>query len=44
MRVTRRVWQRLIWTAVSLTLLAVLMLYLQPNFMVSMAEQLWACF
>ena len=34
----------LAWLAVTGVLLAVLGLYLQPDFMVHMAEQLWACF
>jgi len=34
----------LFWILASLVLLAVLMLYLRPDFMVNMAEQLWACF
>ena len=34
----------LTWTGVTGVLLAVLGLYLQPEFMVHMAEQLWACF
>ncbi|MGB7422709.1 MAG: hypothetical protein WA917_12695 [Comamonas sp.] len=34
----------LLWLASLLTLAAVLMLYLQPGFMVLLAEQVWACF
>ena len=34
----------LFWIVASWVLLAVLMLYLRPDFMVNMAEQLWACF
>lgn len=34
----------LTWTGIMGLLLAVLGLYLQPEFMVHMAEQLWACF
>ena len=34
----------LFWILAGLVLLAVLMLYLRPDFMVNMAEQLWACF
>ena len=34
----------LTWLAISGLLVAVLGLYLQPEFMVHMAEQLWACF
>lgn len=34
----------LAWAGITGVLLAVLGLYLQPEFMVHMAEQLWACF
>jgi hypothetical protein len=33
-----------LWAAVLLVLGLVFMLYLQPGFMLSMADQLWACF
>ncbi len=36
--------QRLMWAAALLTLLAVLALYLEPGFMVTLADQMWACF
>lgn len=32
------------WAAACLVLGLVFLLYLQPQFMVGMAEQLWACF
>jgi len=34
----------LLWIAALLTLAAAAMLYLQPGFMVLLAEQVWACF
>ncbi|GGH64530.1 hypothetical protein GCM10010975_31430 [Comamonas phosphati] len=38
-------WQRIsIWAAVLALLLAVFALYLQPEFMVSLADAVWACF
>lgn len=38
-------WQRIsIWTAVLAVLLAVFALYLQPQFMVTLADHVWACF
>ena len=38
-------WQRsLIWAAVLAVLLAVFALYLQPQFMLTLADQVWACF
>lgn len=33
-----------LWAAVLLVLGLVFMLYLQPEFMLGMADQLWACF
>ncbi|PIG00052.1 hypothetical protein CLU84_3023 [Comamonas sp. 26] len=38
-------WQRiLIWAAILAVLLAVFALYLQPQFMLTLADQVWACF
>jgi hypothetical protein len=38
-------WRKvLIWAAISLTLALVAALYLRPDFVISMADQLWACF
>ncbi len=38
-------WRRgLLWLAVLLILLAVFALYTQPDFMVMLADQVWACF
>lgn len=34
----------LLWLAAALALAAVLLLYLQPGFLVLLAEQIWACF
>lgn len=34
----------LLWLALLLALAAAVMLYLQPGFMVLLAEQVWACF
>ena len=34
----------LLWLALLLALTAAAMLYLQPGFMVLLAEQVWACF
>jgi len=34
----------LAWGAVVLVLLAVFMLYTRPDFLVTLADQLWACF
>ena len=34
----------LTWTLVLAALLGVFMLYLQPDFMVQLAQQAWACF
>lgn len=34
----------LTWGAVLLALLAVFMLYTRPDFLVTLADQLWACF
>ena len=40
-----RILRRLaLWAAVLLVLGLVFMLYLQPEFMLGMADQLWACF
>ncbi len=32
------------WSAALIVLAGVLMLYLQPDFLVMLADQLWACF
>lgn len=32
------------WSATLVVLLAVFALYLQPDFMVGLAQQVWACF
>ena len=38
-------WQHIaIWAAVLAVLLAVFALYLQPQFMLTLADQVWACF
>ena len=38
-------WRRgLLWLEVLLILLAVFALYTQPDFMVMLADQVWACF
>lgn len=34
----------LAWAAATAALLAVFALYTQPDFMVTLADQLWACF
>ena len=40
-----KLWQRLlIWGAILMALLAVFALYLQPDFMLTLADQVWACF
>lgn len=40
-----KLWQRsLIWATVLAVLLAVFALYLQPQFMLTLADQVWACF
>ena len=40
-----KLWQRiLIWATILAVLLAVFALYLQPEFMVTLADQVWACF
>ena len=40
-----KLWQRiLIWAAILVVLLAVFALYLQPQFMLTLADQVWACF
>lgn len=40
-----KLWQRiLIWAAILAVLLAVFALYLQPHFMLTLADQVWACF
>ena len=36
--------QTLVWLAATLVLLAVFGLYTRPDFLVSLADQLWACF
>lgn len=38
---SRKTW---IWAGVLLVLVLVSLLYLRPDFVVSMADQLWACF
>lgn len=39
-----RPWQRaLVWAVVLAALLAVFALYLQPQFMITLADQVWAC-
>lgn len=38
-------WRRaLAWVAIAAVLAAVFALYLQPDFMVTLANQVWACF
>ena len=38
-------WQRvLVWAVVLTALLAVFALYTQPDFMLTLADQVWACF
>lgn len=32
------------WSAAGVVLIGVLMLYLRPDFLVMVADQLWACF
>ena len=40
-----RIWQRAaLWALVAVVLAAVFMLYTQPDFMVRMADHVWACF
>ena len=40
-----KLWQRsLSWAAVLAVLLAVFALYLQPQIMLTLADQVWACF
>ena len=40
-----KLWQRiLIWAAILAVLLAVFALYMQPQFMLTLADQVWACF
>ena len=40
-----KLWQRsLIWAAVLTVLLAVFAMYLKPEFMRTLADQVWACF
>ena len=40
-----KLWQRfLIWGAILMALLAVFALYLQPQFILTVADQVWACF
>ena len=38
--IVRSLW----WTAAGLTLLAVFSMYLQPDFLVLLANQIWLCF
>lgn len=42
MRTTHKRWMT--FAAVLAVLLAVFALYLQPDFMLSLADQIWACF
>jgi hypothetical protein len=38
-------WRKaLVWVGIVLALLLVSLLYLRPDFVISMADQLWACF
>ena len=40
-----KLWQHsLIWAAVLTVLLAVFAMYLKPEFMLTLADQVWACF
>lgn len=40
-----RTWQRLFgWSLALALLMGVFALYLQPHFMVQLAQQVWACF
>ena len=40
-----KLWQRsLIWAAVLTVLLVVFAMYLKPEFMLTLADQVWACF
>jgi hypothetical protein len=41
MRLSNRL---LLWTLVTLVLLAVFFLYTRPDFLVQLANQVWACF
>ena len=34
----------LVWAAIVLVLLAVFSLYLQPDFLMTLGNQIWACF
>jgi len=36
--------QILVWSAVALALLGTLTLYQRPEFLVSLADQVWSCF
>jgi len=36
--------QILVWSAVALALLSTLTLYQRPEFLVSLADQVWSCF
>lgn len=36
--------QALVWSAVALALLGTLTLYQRPEFLVSLADQVWSCF
>jgi hypothetical protein len=42
MKAQRR--KRLIWSGTVIVLLAVFALYTRPDFLVTMANQIWACF
>lgn len=37
-------WRVLVWLAAALVLGGIFMLYTQPEFMVRMADHVWACF
>jgi hypothetical protein len=41
MRLSNRL---LLWALITLVLVAVFFLYTQPDFLVQMANQIWACF
>lgn len=41
----KHLWQRAVgWLLVALVLAAVFGMYLNPDFMLTMADQVWACF
>lgn len=44
MRTTHRLRKLLAWGAALLALLAVFALYARPDFLKTLADQLWACF